>query len=679
MKSLEQKLTAIIITILVVVLAVTLSVGLFTTYQGMIQNLETDLEASSLMADEAFSANLDLLKQQVEILASSNTMQGAGSTRLKLGVLLSYKEKYNYKDIALVDASGTITSTNSTLNNKNISEKDYFIRAIQGETTISSVEINDDGASIILVCAPNKDRKLAVLTILDGNTFSNIMSGVKIGKSGNVFMVDNQGTMIANVDPTLVNGQRNFINEAKQDASAASMAEILKKMVASKNNAGRYTFDGIDKICYYRPVSRSNGWSLCIAAPVGEMTASIKVAIMGQVAASVIMLIIAFFVMNRAAKKIAVPIVKITNRMKLLAEGDLTTEVPVSKTKDEVGVLTQSVADTVKTLKQYIAEISLVLGKVADGNLDVDVRQNYKGEFVLLCDSLQNIVTSMNTLMGEIGCAADQVSNGAEQVSGGAQALSQGAAHQANSVEELAATFNEISTQIEQTAKFANDVKGKTNQAGTEVEKSNQEMQKMTEAMSNISQKSNEIAKIIKTIEDIAFQTNILALNAAVEAARAGSAGKGFAVVADEVRSLAGKSADAAKNTTELIEGTVKAVKNGTKIADRTANSLVSTVNIARNVVESMDQISEMTNKQTESIQQVTSGVDQISSVVQTNSATAEQSAAASEELSSQSQMLNDLVGRFHLKQQKMENKLEDEKEIDELTWTSEEKESKKK
>ncbi len=680
MKSLERKLTVIIITILVVVLAVTLSVGLFTTYQGMIQNLETDLEASSVIADEAISANLDLLRQQVEILASSNTMEGAGSTRLKLGVLLSYKEKYGYKDISLVDASGTITSTNATLNNKNISAEEYFQKAMKGETSISSVEINDDGEAIIMVCAPNSDRKLAVLAILDGNTFSNMISGVHIGESGNIFMVDNQGMMIANVDTQLVNDQRNFIVEAEQDKSFASIGGIIQKMVAAESGVNRYTLNGIDKICYYRPVSRSDGWSLCIVAPIGEMTSSIKVAIIGQVAASILMVIIAFFVMNRAAKKIAVPIEKITERMKLLAEGDLTTEVPVSNSKDEVGVLTRSVADTVKTLKQYIVEISDVLGKVADGNVDVEVRQNFKGEFVLLCDSLQNIVNSMNSLMGDIGQAADQVSSGSEQVSGGAQALSQGAAHQASSVEELAATINEISDQIQQTAEFANDVKQKTSKAGTEVEKSNREMQEMTSAMNNISNKSSEIAKIIKTIEDIAFQTNILALNAAVEAARAGAAGKGFAVVADEVRNLAGKSAEAAKNTTELIEGTVKAVQSGTKIADRTAKSLVSTVEIARSAVESVDRISEMANHQNESISQVTSGVDQISSVVQTNSATAEESAAASEELSSQAQMLKDLVGRFHLKQQKaVEEHIQEEQdeEMDELSWTSEDNDSK--
>ncbi len=677
MKSLERKLIVITVSILVAVLAVTLSVGLFASYQGMIKNVETDLEASSSIADEALSANLDLLRQQVEILASSNTMEGAGSTRLKLGVLLSYKEKYQYEDIALVDDTGTITSTNTAMNNKNIADKDYFQKAIQGQSVISSTELNEEGKSMIMVCAPNSDRKLLVLAMLDGHTFSNMIDDVRIGETGSVFMVDNTGTIIAHRDPQLIEGRRNFATEGQQDASLSSVGKVFEKMIAGESNVGRYYYDGVEKLCYYRPVSRSEGWSLCISAPVGEMTASIRVAVIGQVIAALVMLILAFIIMARVSKKIAQPIVKITKRMELLAAGDLSTEVPISKSKDEVGLLTSSVADTVITLKQYIAEISEILGGVAAGNLNVTVSENFKGEFVQLGESLNNIVKSVSSAMAGIGRAADQVSSGAGQVSGGAQALSQGATEQASSVEELAATINEISAQIQKTAEFANRARGETNKAGAEIEKSNREMNEMTHAMSNISNKSGEIAKIIKTIEDIAFQTNILALNAAVEAARAGAAGKGFAVVADEVRNLAGKSAEAAKNTTELIEGTVKAVDDGTKIADRTAKSLSAAVTIVHDVVESVDRISEAANHQAESISQVTSGVDQISGVVQTNSATAEESAAASEELSSQAQVLKNLVSMFKLKGDLESSEESAGEGSEELTWSMEDADSK--
>ena len=238
---------------------------------------------------------------------------------------------------------------------------------------------------------------------------------------------------------------------------------------------------------------------------------------------------------------------------------------------------------------------------------------------------------------------------GAEQVSSGAQTLSQGATEQASTIEELAATISEISQQINDTAQNAAQASDHMNTVGSEAEESKRRMQKMLGAIGDIKNSADEIGKIIKTIEDIAFQTNILALNAAVEAARAGSAGKGFAVVADEVRNLANKSQEASKSTSVLIENALQAVANGTSIADETAQSLVSVVEGVDGVRETIELISGASNEQAIAISQVTQGIDQVSSVVQTNSATAEESAAASEELSGQAQMLKELVSQFRL------------------------------
>ena len=348
---------------------------------------------------------------------------------------------------------------------------------------------------------------------------------------------------------------------------------------------------------------------------------------------------------------IKAPISEIENAAIRMAEGDLDIEISYSS-KDELGVLAEQVRRLIHKLQLIIDDENKFLAKMADGDFTVDsvCEKEYTGGFYPLLISFRGIAEKLNDTMLQINQSSAQVASGSEQVSTGAQALSQGATEQASSVQELAATINEISNKVKQNADNAQQANAKAGSVSSEMNVSNDKMQQMIRAMSDISNCSNEIGKIIKTIEDIAFQTNILALNAAVEAARAGAAGKGFAVVADEVRNLASKSAEASKNTSVLIENSLKAVENGIRIADETAQSLFQAVNGVNEMAGIIGQISEASSLQADSISQITTGIDQISSVVQTNSATAEECAAASEELSSQSQLMKSLVGRFKLK-----------------------------
>ena len=349
-------------------------------------------------------------------------------------------------------------------------------------------------------------------------------------------------------------------------------------------------------------------------------------------------------------RRITKPIKEIEAAVKEMAGGNLDVTIAY-ESRDELGSLSNSVREMTGRLKAIISDEAYVLGELATGNFNVLSRMadSYVGAFQGILEAMRGIKKSLNETLRQINQSADQVTSGSEQVSSGAQALSQGATEQASSIEELAATINEISEQVKSNAENAMDVSAKAMQTGRQMAESNGQMQEMIAAMEEISNSSNEIGKIIKTIEDIAFQTNILALNAAVEAARAGSAGKGFAVVADEVRNLASKSADASKSTAALIEASLKAVENGTRIAGQTADFMTEVVEGTKVLTETIDKISEASNAQAASINQVTQGVDQISSVVQTNSATAEESAAASEELSGQAQILKRLVGRFTL------------------------------
>lgn len=310
----------------------------------------------------------------------------------------------------------------------------------------------------------------------------------------------------------------------------------------------------------------------------------------------------------------------------------------------------QTFAESVEAMSSYVEETAKVLTEMSKGNLDLEINGDYKGDFVQIKSTVNLIINSLNEVLGEINNASEQVASGARQVSNSAQALSQGSTEQASALEELTASMEEISTQTQLNATNADQANELALAATEGAIKGNEQMQDMLRAMEDINESSGNISKIIKVIDEIAFQTNILALNAAVEAARAGQHGKGFAVVAEEVRNLAARSANAAKETTALIEGSIKKVEGGTKIASDTAaalNQIVEGVTKATNLV---GEIATASNEQAIGIKQMNQGIMQVSDVVQMNSATSEESAAASEELSSQAQLLKEHVNRFKLK-----------------------------
>lgn len=510
------------------------------------------------------------------------------------------------------------------------------------------------GSTIVTAAAPVRTASGSIVGAagcdITLETVQKNINGTKLGDSGFLILMSGTGQILCHPNADFLQ---------KQVADVDISDDI--KTGLSNGQVGNYVYQ-MGGQTYYGSLTEveSAGWYVLSAMPEAEALAGYKTIVSMITMVFVCGILILAVAILLISKGITRPLKKLANAAHHIADGELDVVIGVH-TKDETGQVAIAMERTVAKLKtyiDYINEITQVLDQIARGNLLFQLQHEYTGDFAKVRDALMRIKKTLTDALRRISQTAGQVTMGSNHIADSAQSLAQGSTEQASAVEELSATINEIFEHVDANAKHTEEASLRAARMGDQLTHSNAQMQELVEAVGEISVKSGEIGKIIKTIEDIAFQTNILALNAAVEAARAGAAGKGFAVVADEVRNLANKSGEAAKNTTSLIEESLRAVEHGTGIAGDAAKSLGDVVAGAGQIVEAVDDIAKASEEQAKALGQVRTGVEQIASVVQTNSATAEESAAAGEELSGEAKMLYDLVSKFQLEQDRAQGLL---------------------
>ncbi len=664
MKSIKMKILALSMSLLLVCILVISITSIIGTYNSTMYALEESMMATIDSAADAVENQLESYKGMARQLSvdailsqeipEENGVTADGRTYREVKTEISeymgkIMETHGYEDVEMFDTEGQTLKIDANYFNDPI----FTVPRDTGEAYISDPLISPvTGGLTMTISAPilrDGEFEGVILIAINPMIFSEIVSGIAVGEGSTTSIVNSFGDTIAYNDVELVKDGYNTTEEAKSDPTLQVLADVEQDLMNGNSGFKSVSWDGVNQFAAYTPIEGSNGWGIYVMALqenfLNQMTSSIVMIVI----ISLIILAVATFVVVAVAKNISKPINLCAQRLDQVANGDLNSPMPAIHTNDETGVLAQATESIVNSVTTMIHDLNYTLAELASGNFAVEsqAKEYYIGDFSSLSDSLEMIAQKLSSTMHRISVISNQVNAGNGQVAQGAQSLAQGSIEQATAVSQLSSTISNMTTKVHETAKDSRTAKKANDKSQQALHYSREQIQDMVGSMDKISEKSNEISKIIKAIDDIAFQTNILALNAAVEAARAGEAGKGFAVVADEVRTLATKSAESAKNTARIIEETVIVVNEGNKIAHNTYNSINTAIESADELSSLVESIAVASEVQASGAEQINIGIDRISAVVHTNSATAEESAAASEEVSGQSQILDELLTGF--------------------------------
>lgn len=654
--------------------------NIFMSYYFLNDALIKELSEVSAMASNTVNNQLNSVVDGIQMLGMDSTFQQMQKNEVKIATrCANLKSEYpQYVDINVIDRFTICVSDEyldytkveqdiryqDSSNDESLKGKaldytgdDNFAKMLNDDVTVVTAPYFYDKAGVIVfdIYSPIHTSDISK-TVLGGihvkvnvSVFSEVISKLTVGDTGYAFVVDQNGLIISHPNDEVVSALTNYITLAENDASYKDAAAAISSAVKGESGFAQAAINGAGRYLYYSPIDGLQKWSCVLVANPSEHTSSIFLSLIITIIAAVICFLLSILMILAIIRNVIKPVAVCSEQLAYLAKGNLhrpKIEFDGNVTK-EIYELSESTNLITNNLNAVIADITDMLSAFGNGDLTYQVSDVYVGDFEALRIAYERIKASLNFTMGEISNAGSKVSNSSQRVSDAASSLSSGALTQAESVEALSASIAEVTGKVDTNAKHAETAAKNTDASIILVQQGDDQVKQLLVAMSQIIDTSKKIEKIIKTIDDISFQTNILALNAAVEAARAGEAGKGFAVVADEVRNLAGKVAEAAKTTTKLIRNAIGAVENGKKIADGTAEALKGIVSSTEETTKLVSDISAACSEQAEALKKINSGIDKITTVVHSNSMTSEHCAYSAEELSTQADALNVLVSKF--------------------------------
>lgn len=580
---------------------------------------KNELLSLSTCYTSTLQSTASTIRMQIQAAANNEVINSEKDTAKLKEELAKLASTTSFKDFSIAESSG------KTLNDTDISDREYFQEAFNGHTYISRPVIRKtDGSTVIMVATPMPNGNI-LYGALSANALSAGLSAEFLGEGGVVYIVDKYNEIMASSDSNMVGTALELGFELKE-----GQRELGNNLVA------RFTL-----------IKDTDGWGTIVVGNLTNAHSVVYMCLAISLTLGAILCVTATIVVLKISKRIVDPISKTTKRIELLAKGDIASPVEVFSRKDETENLSRALEQTCRELQRYINYIATTTSEMASGDFSHKNAIECLGDFESIPKSFDQIHSMLMETIANLNDSAESVHSGSDQIASGAQMLAEGTTRQATAVDELSSTITEISKGVDSNASGANEASAISNDCAEMMRTQDIAMTKMLEAMETIEQKSEAISNVIKAIEDIAFQTNILALNASIEAARAGEAGKGFAVVASEVGNLAQKSAQSADSTKELITSTLEAVKEGSRIADDTAKALKEVTKLSEKSADLVKNIAEDANKQAVALTQATQGIEDISQVIQQNSATAEESAASCEELSAQAQYLAEQVAKL--------------------------------